>query len=136
MSLLLQVLRYRDAYLGMQGGGQHVLPPLILQPLLENAIYYGIERLPGGGTIYVDGDCEGGRVTIVISNPVLPETAGEPHVGHRIAQENIRQRLQIIFGDSAELLSMLQAGVYKVVMHFFVMTKRRRVCALRRCWSP
>ena len=94
-----------------------VLPPLILQPLLENAIYHGIERLPEGGTIHVDGDCEGGRVTIAISNPVLPETAGEPHAGHRIAQENIRQRLQIIFGDSAELLSTLQAGVYKVVMH-------------------
>jgi len=95
-----------------------VLPPLILQPLLENAIYHGIERLPEGGTIHVDGDCRDGRVTIAITNPVLPEVAGKQQGGHRIAQENIRQRLQIIFGDSAELVSTLTAGVYKVVMHF------------------
>ncbi len=95
-----------------------VLPPLILQPLLENAIYHGIERLPEGGTIQVDGDCRDGFVTIAISNPVLSGAAGEQPAGHRIAQENIRQRLQIIFGDSASLVSTLTAGVYKVVMHF------------------
>ena len=95
-----------------------VLPPLILQPLLENAIYHGIERLPEGGTIQVDGHCKDGFVTIAISNPVLSETAAEQPAGHRIAQENIRQRLQIIFGDSASLVSTLTAGVYKVVMHF------------------
>jgi two-component system sensor histidine kinase AlgZ len=95
-----------------------VLPPLILQPLLENAIYHGIERLPEGGTIQVDGHCRDGFVTIAISNPVLSGAAGEQPAGHRIAQENIRQRLQIIFGDSASLVSTLTAGVYKVVMHF------------------
>ena len=95
-----------------------MLPPLILQPLLENAIYHGIERLPEGGTIQVDGHCRDGFVTIAISNPVLYGAAGEQPTGHRIAQENIRQRLQIIFGDSASLVSTLTAGVYKVVMHF------------------
>jgi len=95
-----------------------VLPPLILQPLLENAIYHGIERLPKGGTIQVEGHCKDGFVTIAISNPVLSKTASEQPAGHRIAQENIRQRLQIIFGDSASLVSTLTAGVYKVVMHF------------------
>ena len=95
-----------------------VLPPLVLQPLLENAIYHGIERLPEGGTIQVDGHCKDGFVTIAISNPVLSKTASEQPAGHRIAQENIRQRLQIIFGDSASLVSTLTAGVYQVVMHF------------------
>ena len=95
-----------------------VLPPLILQPLLENAIDHGIERLPEGGTIQVEGHCKDGFVTIAISNPVLSKTASEQPAGHRIAQENIRQRLQIIFGDSASLVSTLTAGVYKVVMHF------------------
>ncbi len=95
-----------------------VLPPLILQPLLENAIYHGIERLPEGGTIHVDGSCHDGRVTIAISNPVATEDNGKQQAGNRIAQENIRQRLQIIFGDSADLVSTLTAGVYKIVMHF------------------
>jgi two-component system sensor histidine kinase AlgZ len=95
-----------------------MLPPLILQPLLENAIYHGIERLPEGGTIQVDGHSQDGCVAIAISNPVLSGAAGEQPAGHRIAQENIRQRLQIIFGDRASLVSTLTAGVYKVVMHF------------------
>jgi two-component system sensor histidine kinase AlgZ len=94
------------------------VPPLVLQPLLENAIYHGIERLPEGGTIRVDGECRDGRVAITISNPVAPDGNGEQHAGNRIAQENIRQRLQITFGDSAELVSTLQGGVYKVVMRF------------------
>ena len=95
-----------------------MLPPLILQPLLENAIYHGIERLPEGGTIQVDGHSRDGCVTIAISNPVESGAAGDQPAGHRIAQENIRQRLQIIFGDRASLVSSLTAGKYKVVMHF------------------
>ncbi|MDX2456765.1 MAG: sensor histidine kinase [Gammaproteobacteria bacterium] len=94
------------------------VPPLILQPLLENAIYHGIERLPDGGTIHVDGECHDGRIAIKISNPVAAGGNGELHAGNRIAQENIRQRLQITFGDHAELVSTLTAGFYKVVMRF------------------
>ena len=94
------------------------VPPLVLQPLLENAIYHGIERLPQGGTIHVDGECSGGKVSIVISNPVATDGKGEQHAGNHIAQENIRQRLQITFGDRAELVSTLHEGEYKVVMRF------------------
>ena len=98
---------------------QHVLvPPLILQPLLENAIYHGIERLPEGGTIHVDGACVDGSVEIVISNPVVPGGSGEQRSGNRIALENIRQRLQITFGRRAELVSSLSEGVYKIIMRF------------------
>jgi len=103
----------------MEGVPQNTaVPPLILQPLLENAIYHGIERLPEGGTIRVDGECRDGRVAITISNPVATGGNGGRHAGNRIAQENIRQRLQITFGDSAELVSTLSEGVYKVVMRF------------------
>jgi two-component system sensor histidine kinase AlgZ len=95
-----------------------VVPPLILQPLLENAIYHGIERLPEGGTIRVDGEHRDGQLAITISNPVAVGDDGEQHAGNRIAQENIRQRLQITFGDNAELVSTLREGVYQVVMRF------------------
>jgi two-component system sensor histidine kinase AlgZ len=103
----------------MEGVPQNTaVPPLILQPLLENAIYHGIERLSEGGTIRVDGECRDGQVAITISNPVAVGDDGEQHNGNRIAQENIRQRLQITFGDSAELVATLREGVYKVVMRF------------------
>jgi two-component system sensor histidine kinase AlgZ len=94
------------------------MPPLTLQPLLENAIYHGIERLPEGGTILVDGDCQQDMVTIAISNPLPATESGGQHEGNRIAQENIRQRLQIAFGGRAELLTSLEEGVYKVIMRF------------------
>jgi two-component system sensor histidine kinase AlgZ len=94
------------------------VPPLILQPLLENAIYHGIEQLPDGGTIHVDGECRDGKVEIIIRNPVMVGSNVEQHAGNRIAQENIRQRLQITFGDSAELVATLSEGIYKVVMRF------------------
>ena len=93
------------------------MPPLTLQPLLENAIYHGIERLPEGGTIHVDGDCQQGRVEIAISNPV-PDSSSGQHEGNRIAQENIRQRLQIAFGGRAALLTSLEDGVYTVILRF------------------
>jgi two-component system sensor histidine kinase AlgZ len=103
----------------MEGVPQNTaVPPLILQPLLENAIYHGIERLPEGGTIHVDGACHKGTVEIVISNPVAPGGNGEQRSGNRIALENIRQRLQITFGGRAVLVSTLEEGVYKVMMRF------------------
>ncbi len=98
---------------------QHVsVPPLILQPLLENAIYHGIERLPDGGTITVEGGSNGKQVEIIISNPVPEQETGGQREGNRIAQENIRQRLQIAFGEQSALLTSLQHSVYKVVLKF------------------
>jgi two-component system sensor histidine kinase AlgZ len=94
------------------------MPPLTLQPLLENAIYHGIERLPEGGTIRVDGECTQDTVTIAVSNPLPISESGEPREGNRIAQENIRQRLQIAFGGRTELLTSFDAGVYTVIMRF------------------
>jgi len=94
------------------------VPPLILQPLLENAIYHGIERLPDGGTITVDGASDGNMVEIEITNPVPPLESGGQREGNRIAQENIRQRLQIAFGSRAALLTSLEDAVYRVVIRF------------------
>jgi two-component system sensor histidine kinase AlgZ len=94
------------------------MPPLTLQPLLENAIYHGIERLPEGGTIYVNGGCQQDMVTIAVSNPLPDSESGGQREGNRIAQENIRQRLQIAFGRRAELLTSLDEGIYRVTMRF------------------
>ena len=84
------------------------VPPLILQPLLENAIYHGIEPLPQGGIIHVAGNNRDGNLEIVISNPVAG--ASRRTSGTRIAQENIRQRLQIAFGAQADLLTSQAEG--------------------------
>jgi two-component system sensor histidine kinase AlgZ len=90
------------------------VPPLILQPLLENAIYHGIEPLPEGGIIHVAGHNHDGNLEIVITNPVAGTSMRKS--GTRIAQENIRQRLQLAFGAKADLVTSQSAGVYTVTL--------------------
>jgi len=94
------------------------VPPLILQPLLENAIYHGIEPLAEGGTIRVSGRIDTGQVVIDISNPVGDQEAAAHHNGTRIAQENINQRLRLAFGKQAGLTSLQENGYYQVTIRF------------------
>jgi two-component system sensor histidine kinase AlgZ len=94
------------------------LPPLVLQPLLENAIYHGIEPLAQGGTIRVGGRRVAGLVEITVSNPVPGTPAGRSRQGNHIAQENIHQRLAIAFGPKAGLQSAAGAGGYQVSIRF------------------
>jgi two-component system sensor histidine kinase AlgZ len=94
------------------------VPPLILQPLLENAIYHGIEPLPQGGTIHVSGRRIDDLVEITVSNPVPDAMAGTRQQGNHMAQENIHQRLAIAFGTRAGLQSTAGAGSYQVSIRF------------------
>jgi two-component system, LytTR family, sensor histidine kinase AlgZ len=81
-----------------------LLPPLSLQPLLENSIYHGIEQLPEGGTIQITGEFNGTILNINFTNPVPPANIEDTHKGNKHAQENIRQRLNAIFGEDSYLM--------------------------------
>jgi two-component system sensor histidine kinase AlgZ len=81
-----------------------LLPRLSLQPLLENAIYHGIEPMPQGGAVTVSGEYEQGRVRITVDNPVAPKPGRVHARGNRMALENLRERLQGYYGASGELL--------------------------------
>lgn len=91
------------------------LPPLCLQPLVENAIYHGIEPLPEGGTVSIAATSDAGCAGISISNPVAT-AAGSRHKGHHIAQENIRERLAHLFNGRARLESYEANNVYTVIL--------------------
>ncbi len=78
------------------------LPSLLLQPLVENAVYHGVARLPEGGTIGIRAHCDEQQVQVEISNPV-PGTQPVGGNGHQIALDNIRQRLQVIYRGGASL---------------------------------
>jgi two-component system sensor histidine kinase AlgZ len=74
-----------------------LVPGLMLQPLLENAIYHGIEPQPGGGTVTVTGEMSGNLITVVVRNPVGDfESERE---GNRLAWANIRERLGLLYGE-------------------------------------
>jgi two-component system sensor histidine kinase AlgZ len=75
-----------------------VVPSLLLQPLLENAIGHGIEPLPDGGIVDVRGRLEDdGIILLEVSNPKPARPAPPSRRGHRIALDNIRQRLDLVF---------------------------------------
>ena len=79
------------------------MPPLMLQPLLENAVYHGIERLPEGGCITVAGGSDGQLAWLEVANP-LPVHAPAPlHTGHQEALANIRERLSLLYGGRGSL---------------------------------
>ena len=94
------------------------LPALTLQPILENAIYHGIEHLPEGGIIHISGQQLDKEIIICIDNP-LP-TAGERHQGRQIAQDNIRQRLSAYFGNRGKLIVESKDQLYltKIVIPY------------------
>jgi two-component system, LytTR family, sensor histidine kinase AlgZ len=74
-----------------------LVPGLMLQPLLENAIYHGIEPQPGGGTVTVTGEISGNLITIVVRNPV--GNYESEREGNRLALANIRERLGLLYGE-------------------------------------
>jgi two-component system sensor histidine kinase AlgZ len=95
------------------------VPGLSLQPLLENAIYHGIEPLPNGGTVLVEGRMlDNERLEIRVSNP-LPESRMARHrQGNRMALDNISERFQIAYGDRAKVDYGPKGDVYEVVLQF------------------
>ncbi len=80
-----------------------LIPPLVLQPLLENAVYHGIEPLAEGGEIIVNIKSISKEVFIIISNPY--SSIIESRNGNRMALNNIRERLLLHFDLEARLSS-------------------------------
>ncbi len=78
------------------------IPSLTIQPLLENAIYHGIELLPDGGEVVIRGEKKGDRLTLEITNPVADNPSDRKH-GNQMALANIRQRFELAYGSRANV---------------------------------
>ncbi len=89
------------------------LPALILQPLVENALYHGIETRPQGGTIHIRAHCEQKALRLEVENPA--DGPASP-TGLGMAQENIRQRLQLYFQGGARMETKENEGRYRVTL--------------------
>ena len=92
--------------------GDALIPPLVIQPLVENAVYHGIEPQPQGGEISLNIYRSGDKVHIVVRNPVAPDA--HHHKGNRIALDNIRERLLLHFDLDAQLKLEPLGAVYQV----------------------
>jgi two-component system sensor histidine kinase AlgZ len=89
-----------------------LLPPLVLQPLLENAVFHGVEPGTAPGEVLVRIERRGDRVLARIENPFVEEQ--HKRAGNRIALENIRERLALFFDAEARLQTSATDARYRV----------------------
>jgi two-component system sensor histidine kinase AlgZ len=92
--------------------GDVMVPPLILQPLLENAVYHGIEPSSEPGTISIDIHRKSENLEILLTNP-LSEQARQ-QTGNKMALANITERLQLHFDAEARLSTRAEGGNFEV----------------------
>lgn len=100
-----------------------LVPGLIVQPLLENAIYHGIEPAEGGGEVAIEVTCSGGELAIRLTNPF--KASGDHHAGNKMALANIRERLQLHFDAEASMQSRVADGTYEVTIRLPYITAPR-----------
>lgn len=114
---LADELALADAFLGIEqvrfGPRLHVsreidesaarcrVPPLLLQPLVENAVTHGIARLLDGGVVHLGVTRANGQVSIAVENPRDPDEAGPVRLG--VGLKNVRRRLETIYPGAARL---------------------------------
>jgi len=87
------------------------LPPLILQPLVENAVRHGIEPSAAGGTVRISTERRGAMAVIRVSNPV-PAGAGVRGTG--LALQNVRERLALLHDVKGRFRYGEKGGIYRV----------------------
>lgn len=93
------------------------IPLLTLQPILENAIYHGIQPNPAGGTVTVSIAEDDGNVLITVRNP-LPPLEPSHKRGNRMALENIRHRFDAMYGERARVESGESGDEYVTTLRF------------------
>ena len=98
------------------------IPPLTLQPIIENAVYHGIQPRHQGGTIGIDIGFRNDTVTIRIRNPV-PDAGERPEdSGNRLAVDNIRSRLNLLYAGQASIDTHLTLHdgmeIFETIIHY------------------
>lgn len=94
-----------------------LIPGLTIQPLLENAIYHGIELLPEGGEVTVSGKRIDDALDIRISNPIAADQSRKTG-GNKMAMSNIRQRFELAYGHQAMVDVQESDNEYSVQLRF------------------
>ena len=104
------------------------MPLLLIQSLIENAVYHGIQPLSEGGVIHVNLVFEEGQMVLTVTNPLKdPDAATDeaasrnfsprpPTKGNSIAIDNIRRRLDVVYGENATLITKQQGHHFKTIL--------------------
>ena len=103
--------------------GDALVPPLVLQPLLENAVYHGIEPSTAPGVVSINIFLSRDEVHAILRNPYIAVRAYH-HAGNRMALDNIRERLALHFDAEASLESRVNRDTYEVHIRIPYRTKK------------
>ena len=94
-----------------KAAGSATLPPLLLQPLVENAVKHGVEPSDTGAEIRISTQRRGATAVIKVTNTV---PAGQGPRGHGLALANVRDRLSLLHDLQGTFRTALVDGVYQV----------------------
>jgi LytS/YehU family sensor histidine kinase len=99
------------------------VPPLLLQPLVENAVGHGIANLVEGGWIRLTAERRDGQLSIVVENLFDPEAPPRRRSGVGLA--NVRQRLETRYGDRAKFATSIDGSCFRVAISLPVESKEQ-----------
>src|SRR6185369_2183079 len=94
-----------------------LVPPLVLQPLVENAVTHGIAKLLDGGLVRLDISQSNGSLVIVLENPFDGDSGGATARAGGMGLDNVRNRLDAMFGRDARMDVRAQDGQFRVELH-------------------
>jgi two-component system, LytTR family, sensor histidine kinase AlgZ len=113
--------------------GDALVPSLLLQPLVENAVHHGIEPRTDPGIVEITVERLGDRVRVEIANPLA--TAQPVRSGNQMALSNVRERLMLLYDMEAELKTESTEGRFRLRLEFPYRKERRRR-DVRRHFGP
>jgi two-component system, LytTR family, sensor histidine kinase AlgZ len=103
--------RLRVQWVVDEAANQAMVPPLLLQPLVENAVKHGVEPSADGADIKISTQRRGGSVVVKVTNTV---PAGHGQQGHGVALRNVEDRLKLLHDLQTAFRATMVDGVYQV----------------------
>jgi len=101
-----------------------LVPPLLLQPLFENAVVHGIAQMPEGGWICLHAARKGDRLSLVVENSWDPEAGSSRKNG--VGLKNVQRRLEARYGYDAQLQANAEDNVFRVKLQFPAETEKSK----------
>lgn len=94
------------------------IPLLTLQPLIENAIYHGIQPSANGGVVDIRIQLKNNWVNILVSNPVVTQHHARKDHGNQMALSNIEHRLHALYGEQAQMKYREEQQTFMIELHY------------------
>jgi two-component system, LytTR family, sensor histidine kinase AlgZ len=94
------------------GCAERTVPPLILQPIVENAVKHGIAHIIEGGTIRIKAQCGKKSLIISVENPCDPDRPKGK--GNQLGLENIRNRLAVVYSSASDVIVRDDNSMFRV----------------------